>query len=338
MPEPTVPKSGLMPGPLPLRIATWRYDRTQALYDGRIRIPGRAVEMIDEPLEDIFAKAFTTAEYEVSELSFSNYLRMSVDGRCAYRGIPVFPSRAFRHGSFYVLKDGPVREPRDLVGCRIGVREFSMTAALAARGALRDQFGIGPEQMCWVVGDVDHHERDTIPLPSLHRDIPIEVAQGVFLDDMLLDGRLDAILAYKPIGSALGPAPKARRLFEDTEAVEKAYFAQTGIFPIMHLIGLRTRDGDVDPTLAKGVYEAFAGAQALASGDLAYEQALKIGLPWLRQELARTVALMGEDFWPCGFAANRRVMEAMIAWSFKDGMIPRMPEPGELFFEELLST
>ena len=322
-----------------LRIAAWRYDRTQALYDGRVGIPGCAVAMIDAPLENIFAKAFTTAEYEVSELSFSNYLRMRVDGHCAYGGIPVFPSRSFRHGAFYVLKEGPIRQPSDLVGRRIGVREFSMTAALAARGALRDQFGIEPEQLRWVVGDVDHHERNSIPLPRLHRDIPIEVApDGAFLNDMLLDGRLDAILAYKPIGSALGKAPRARRLFEDTDVVEKAYFAKTGIFPVMHLIGLRAQDDQADPALARAVYDAFAEAQRLASADLAYEQALKIGLPWLRQELERTVAIMGEDFWPCGFRANRRVIEAMIAWSFKDGMISRLIEPEELFFPSLLST
>jgi len=321
-----------------LRIAVWRYDRTQALYDGRIGLPGRSVAMIDEPLATVFAKAFSTAEYEVSELSLSNYLRMRVDGRCAYQGIPIFPSRSFRHGAFYVLKDGPIRAPRDLIGRRIGVREFSMTAALAARGALRDQFGIGPEQMHWVVGDVDHHERDEIPLPRLYRDIPIEVAKdGAFLDDMLLDGRLDAILAYKPIRSATGDDPKARRLFEDAD-VEKAYFAQTGIFPIMHLVGLRTQEEQADPTLARDVYDAFAEAQRLANDDLAYEQALKIGLPWLRQEVQRTVAIMGRDFWPCGFAANRKVLETMIGWSFKDGMISRLIEPEELFISSLLDT
>ena len=323
----------------PLRIAVWRYDRTQALYDRRVGIPGRTVTMVDEPLEDIFAKAFTTAEYEVSELSFSNYLRMRVDGQCAYEGIPIFPSRSFRHGSFYVLVGETIRQPSELVGKRIGVREFSMTAALAARGALRDQFGVEPEQMTWVVGDVDHHERDTIPLPSLHRDIPIEVApKGVFLNDMLLDGRLDAILAYKPIESALGTTPKARRLFEDTDVVEKEYFSKTGIFPVMHLIGLRKQDEQADPSLARAVYGAFSEAQRLASADLAYEQALKVGLPWLRQELERTVAIMGDDFWPCGFQANRRVIQAMIAWSFKDGLISRLIEPEELFLPSLLST
>lgn len=320
-----------------LNVAVWRYDRTQALYDGRISFGGRQAAMVDKPLEEIFSKAFTSAEYEVSELSLSNFLRMRVDGQCAYQGLPIFPSRSFRHGAFYVRKDSDIRDPRDLVGRRIGVREYSMTAALAARGGLRDQFGVEASQLRWVVGDVSERERDSIPLPRLHKEISIEVATGL-LDEMLLDGELEAILAYKPMKSAMGSSPGSRRLFEDSEAVEKDYYARTGVFPIMHLIGVRTSDAKADPTLVRDVYRAFAEAQEIASGDLAYEQALKIGLPWLRQELERTRAIMGGDYWPSGFVANRKVLETMINWSFMDGLISRRIDPEELFFGEMLST
>lgn len=322
-----------------LRVAVWRYDRTQALHDGRIGIDGYTATVIEEPLEDMFAKAFGSAEYEVSELSFSNYLRLCVDGQCAYQGIPIFPSRSFRHGAFYVRTGSDIRQPADLVGRRIGVREFSMTAALAARGALRDQFGVESDQVSWVVGDVDAREREQVPLPRLFKELSIEVAKdGALLDRMLLAGEIDAILAYKPPKSALASPPGSRRLFDQAEATEKAYFAQTGIFPVMHLIGVRTDKVSTDARLPMSVYRAFASAQDVANADLTYEQALRIGLPWLRFELDRTVATMGADFWPCGFGANRRVLEAMIAWSFKDGLISRLVEPEQLFHESVLST
>jgi 4,5-dihydroxyphthalate decarboxylase len=322
-----------------LRVAVWRYDRTQALHDGRVGIDGYSTTVIEEPLEEMFAKAFGSAEYEVSELSFSNYLRMCVDGHCAYRGIPIFPSRSFRHGAFYVRSGSDIRQPTDLLGRRIGVREFSMTAALAARGALRDQFGFESNQVSWVVGDVDAREREQIPLPRLFRELSMEVAKdGALLDEMLLAGEIDAILAYKPPKSALARNPGSRRLFDEAEATEKAYFAQTGIFPIMHLMGVRTDKVNADARLPLSVYRAFASAQEIANADLTYEQALRIGLPWLRFELGRTIATMGTDFWPCGFAANRRVLEAMIVWSFKDGLISRLVEPERLFHESVLST
>jgi 4,5-dihydroxyphthalate decarboxylase len=136
----------------PVTIGTWRYDRTEAIYDGRVGLGGRPFELVDAPLEEIFVRAFTKAEFDVSELSFSNYLRLSVAGQCPYIGIPVFPSRSFRHGAFYIRTDAGIAEPKDLIGRRIGVREFSMTAALAARGALRDQFGIKAEDLHWVMG------------------------------------------------------------------------------------------------------------------------------------------------------------------------------------------
>jgi 4,5-dihydroxyphthalate decarboxylase len=322
-----------------INMGVWRYDRTQALYDGRVKIPGRSVSMIELPLEELFTKAFSTADYEVSELSLSNFIRLKADGACAYQGIPVFPSRSFRHGAFYVRADSEITDPRALIGRKVGVREYSMTAALAARGALRDQFGIESEQLHWVIGDVNTRERDVISLPKLYRDIPIEVAVGdVFLDDMLLAGELDAILAYKPIESARGATPTTRRLFENRERVEKDYYAQTGVFPIMHLIGIRTSDAEKHSTLVKDVYIAFNDAQRLANEDLAYEQALKIGLPWLSQELERTVEVMGKEFWTHGFAANRHVLETMINWSFMDGMISRRIAPEELFFDQMLST
>jgi 4,5-dihydroxyphthalate decarboxylase len=320
----------------PISIAVWRYDRTQALFDGRVKVAGLSTRFIDAPLEEIFSRAFDKGEFEASELSFSNYLRLTAAGQCLYRGIPTFPSRSFRHGAFYIRNDGAIRKPEDLVGRRVGVREYSMTAAIAARGALRDQFGVDTTRIYWVVGDVDGRERDVIPLPRLYKPIGIEVAKGgAFLSDMLLGGEVDAILAYKPIKPFEKADRRVRRLFDDHVAVEKEYFAKTRVFPIMHLMGLRRDVAERDPDVGVAIYEAFAEAQRLAMEDLRYEQALKLSLPWLRDEVSRTIAIMGDDFWPNGFTANRAVIQHMIRWSFDDGLIDRMVEPEELFLPEL---
>jgi 4,5-dihydroxyphthalate decarboxylase len=320
-------------------VAVWRYDRTQALYDGRVTLQDREMSLIDAPLEEIFSRALGNAEFHVSELSFSNFLRLTVAGKCAYLGIPVFPSRSFRHGAFYVRKGANIREPGDLVGRKVGVREYSMTAALAARGALRDQFGVGSDQIHWVMGDVDEKERDRIDLPTLHRPIPIECApEGALLSDMLLNGELDALLAYKPIAPYKKGDARVSRLFEDPAAVEERYFTETGIFPIMHLVGVRRDAAEADPALPMAVYRAFTAAQEIADADLHLEQALKIGLPWLGRELKRTIQIMGENYWPSGFKANRDVLKRMIDWSFQDGLIPARIEPEELIFKGLLET
>jgi 4,5-dihydroxyphthalate decarboxylase len=322
-----------------LTVAVWRYDRTQALYDGRVSVEGRQMTLIDAPLEEIFSRALGNAEFHVSELSFSNFLRLTVAGKCAYSGVPVFPSRSFRHGAFYVRKGANIRSPEDLVGRRVGVREYSMTAALAARGALRDQFGVRSDQVRWVMGDVDEKERDRIDLPTLYRPIPIECApDGALLSDMLVNGELDALLAYKPIAPYKSGDGRVARLFPDPAEVEERYFAETRIFPIMHLVGVRRDVADLDPELPMAVYRAFTAAQEFADADLHLEQALKIGLPWLAREVKRTIEIMGDDYWPSGFKANRPVLKRMIDWSFEDGLIPARIEPEELFFPQLLAT
>lgn len=320
-----------MIGKSPLSLAVWRYDRTQPLYDGRVEVPGFELELIDAPLEEIFSRALEGAEFDVSELSFSNYLRLSVAGKCAYAGLPIFPSRSFRHGVFYVRDDDTIRSPRDLIGKRVGVREYSMTAALAARGALRDHYGVEAQDIKWVMGDVDEVERDAIVLPELYRPISIEaLAPTELLTLALLDGELDAILAYKPI-LPFKEGKGVRRLIQDHPAAEADYFGKTSIFPIMHLMGIRKDVATKHPGLPAQLVSTFGDAQDLATEDLRTEQALKIGLPWIGAEYQRTVQIMGEQFWPQGLTANRKVIERMVEWSYLDGLISRIPAIEDLF-------
>lgn len=328
-----------MANELPLKVAVWRYDRTQGIFDGRISLPGRRMDLIDAPLEEIFSRAFEKAEFEISELSFSNYLRLSVAGKCPYVGIPIFPSRSFRHGAFYVRNNAGIRKPQDLVGRRVGVREYSMTAAVAARGALRDQFGVRSEDISWIMGDVDHRERSEINIPPLHKNIDLQAAPaGRLLETMLLDGEIDALVAYKPFAAFNASDPRVSRLFEDPESVEETYFKEFGVFPIMHLMGIRQDTARTNPNLSREVYDAFAGAQQLADADLHIEQALKISLPWLAREVRRTTEVMGSNYWSPGFKSNRKVIERMIEWSFEDGLIPSRIRAEDLFDPKLLET
>lgn len=322
-----------------ITIALGRYDRTEPVIDGRIPLAGGyRARFVSPPTEEMFAEAFDRGAYDASELSFSNFLRHAVAGMGRYVGLPVFPSRSFRHGTLYVRRGGPVRAPGDLVGRRVGVREYSMTAALAARGALRDQYGVDTARLTWVVGDVDKRERATIPLPSLHRPIALQDAQGRLLVDMLASGEIDALLAYKPPATFKDGAGPIRRLFDDVPDAEAAFFEASRIFPIMHLVGLRQDHAQADPELGASLYEALAEAGRLALANLRHVDTTRIALPWLSRERERTVALMGEDYWPSGLSANRKVLQKMIAWSFADGLIPTMPDIDDLMLPSLRHT
>ena len=145
-----------------ITIAVGYYDRTRPLIDGSIRVEGFETHVASGDLEEIFSQAFTSAPHDVTELSFSNFLIASSRGECPYLALPIFPSRSFRHSAIYIRSDRGIRSPVDLRGKRIGSREYSNTASMVVRGILSDEYGFIPGQSQWVIGDVDHVERQAI--------------------------------------------------------------------------------------------------------------------------------------------------------------------------------
>jgi 4,5-dihydroxyphthalate decarboxylase len=318
---------------LSLSVGLGRYDRTQALLDGRVQPSGFAITVSSPPLEEIFARSFDKQEFDVSELSFSNFLALTASGKCAYAALPIFPSRMFRHSAIYVRSDRAIHSPKDLIGRIIGVREYSNTATLTVKGILADEYGIRASDIHWRYGAVD--VTDTPPktrkLPTGVHIEPIPSASN--LSDMLLAGELDGIISYKPPKCFLEKHPSVERLFANHREVEEAYFRKTGIFPIMHLVGIR-KDilGSVGPALCA----AFEEAKRSALKDLESYQALAVSLPWAPAEYSRTKEILGDDPWPSGLKANRNAIEASMRWSFEQGLLERKLEISELFAPDLL--
>lgn len=322
-----------------MTIAVGDYDRTRPLIDGRISIPGRSATYTCPPFETMFSNAFDRGAYEVTELSFSNFVRLTARGSCAYVGLPIFPSRSFRHSAWYIRDGGPIRTPEDLRGKRIGVREYSMTAAVVARGALADETGVRANEIEWVIGDVDVKERDVIvptPLPS---DYKISALRpGSFLVDQLLNGEIDALLAYKPPKAFKAGDTRIVRLYEDYGSREEAFYRRSGMFPIMHLMGVRRDVLESDPGLPMALCDAFAQSKDSALDTLRSEQALGVSLPWLVQEVSRTTALMGPDWWPYGIARNRDTLGSMLRYLHEQGLVERTPTLEEIFHSTTLET
>src|SRR5215831_16776479 len=119
---------------IPITIACGNYDRTRPIMDGRVKVEGCAVTYLPLYPEEIFFRAFKYHEFDVSELSFSSYLRTVAAGTSAYVGIPAFVSRIFRHSGIYVRTDAGIRTPQDLRGKRIGLPEYQITAVVWMRG------------------------------------------------------------------------------------------------------------------------------------------------------------------------------------------------------------
>jgi 4,5-dihydroxyphthalate decarboxylase len=315
----------------PITVAVGDYDRTRELLNGAVGVPGFDARFITGDLEEMFAKAFGPADHEVTEISFSNYLISTLRGECAYVALPLFPSRSFRHSAIYVRPGSGIASPRDLAGKRIGTREYSNTLSLVARGILADEYGFAPQDSQWIVGDVDHVERESIDSRNWpDNGVSIVGLPGKPLSTLMAEGGLDALIAYTPPAGFGGPgAPQ--RLFPDWRSAEQDYFRRTRRFPIMHVMGIRKDVLEANPTLPAALMQAFEAAKAHALAQLAVHQALPVMLPWTTAETEATQALMGADFWPQGIEANRDMLASQVRWSFEQGLIARQPSLDELF-------
>jgi 4,5-dihydroxyphthalate decarboxylase len=305
------------------------FDRTRPLLDGRVEVPGFDVGWTSGALESLFSRAFGTAEFDVTELSFCNYLIATAGGGSPYAGLPIFPTRVFRHHAIFIRTDRGIRTPRDLEGRAVGLREYTNTAALVARGVLAEQYGVDLAKVRWRVGDVDVRERDTIKLPALPPPYDIAVETRGLLSDLLARGDLDALIAYQP--PRCHGQPGVGRLFPRWREEEQRYFADTGVFPIMHLMVAKRTTLERYPALGSALFDAFCQAKALVFRELAIEQAPKVSLPWTAAHLAETQRVLGANFYAYGLEACRKTLEAQIRFARTQHLVARDVAVEELF-------
>ena len=318
---------------VPITIACGNYDRTRAIRDGRVKVEGCAVTYLPLYPEEIFHRAFKFQEFDVSEISFSSYHPHGGGRqRAAYIGVPAFVSRIFRHSGIYIRKGAGIEQAGGSARqahrrARIPDHRGGLDARHDAARIRREAVGIhwrsgGQEQ-------AGRHERTPLkPIPGL--DLK-PIGADKTLVGMLRDGELDALFTARAPSSFLDGEPHIARLFPDTRAAEQAYYKKTGLFPIMHLIGIRRTLCEKYPWLATSVYKAFCEAKALAMIDLRDVNALMVTLPWLEAETNETAAIMGDDFWKYGIAENMPEIEALTQYASEQGLIDRKPKVEELF-------
>lgn len=316
---------------LQISIAMGDYDRTRALYDGRVQIDGvDPIYMLQSP-EEMFFRAMRSQDHDVTELSFSSYLVKHARGECPYIAIPVFLSRAFRHTSLYARKDRIAR-PEDLKGKRIGLPEYQLTANVWARALLADDHGVHPRDVTWVRGGIDTPGRPEKVKLQLPPDVRIEDApEGSTITELLDSGGIDAFMAPRAPGPRALANPNVGWLFDDPTAAATDYYRRTGIFPIMHVVGVRTALAERHPWLPGALFKAFSQSKAAALEALSDTSATKVTLPFVEEQLARARALLGPDFWSYGVAPARRTLEAFVRHHHLQGLSPRQVPVDELF-------
>lgn len=318
---------------LRLTFACGLYDRMLPIYSGEIKPEGIDLQFIniDSPRE-VFDRMTGNLEFHVAELSSSEFIARLIAGVCPFVAIPVFPSRAFRHGAITVSARSGIQIPKDLEGRRIGVPLYTMTAAVWIRGHLQHEYNVDLSTITWIEGSMDSPGKYGSPnvLP-LVRPVSIETNRsGSSLGELLEQGKIDAVVGTG-VPNVIKRNPEIRRLFSDFQAVEKDFFRRTGIFPIMHLLVIRRDVYDAHPFVAASLYNAFCAAKASAMAKMRETIALRYMLPWLSVHIQEMDDVFGQDAWPYGIEANRPTLEALVAYLAEQGLTERLIPIEDIF-------
>ena len=311
---------------LRLTIACGPYDRTQALRDGTIKPEGIELTYITLQPAEIFWRMLQYKEFDISEMSLSNYTSLVSAGNAPFVAIPVFPSRVFRHSYFFINTNAGITRPEDLKGKRGGVPEYSMTAAVYMRGLLQHEYGVRPTDVAWTQGRADRLGKK---LPS---DIRLtQAAPGVELGDMLERGELDFLMtANNPLSFRRG-SPNVKRLFPNYMELEKDYYRRAKIYPIMHTVVIRREIYERDPWVALSLYKAFLRAKELSFRLLLETGSPKASFAWLQPMIEEEQRIIGKDWYPYGIEANRPSIEALLQYTFEHGLSDRRLAIEDLF-------
>lgn len=324
---------------LKLTLAAGVYDRLAALADGRVRADGIDLNFLALSPEEMFFRMMRYREFDVSEMSMSSYVISLTWDEAPFIAIPVFPSRFFRHSGIYISTKSGIREPRDLIGKRIGAPEYQLSAPVWIRGILSDDYGVDVRSVTHFTGGIEapgRKEKIKIDLPA---DIPVTpIGPEQTLATMLADGEIDALVSPRAPSTFLSRPDAVARLFPDFGSAERDYFRRTRIFPMMHTVVIRRDVYQANRWIAQSLQKAFIASQKLAYDQLADAPALPVMLPWLMSHIEETKREMGDTWWPYGLTGNRHALETFLRYHHEQGLSRRPVAVEELFAPETLET
>jgi 4,5-dihydroxyphthalate decarboxylase len=325
-------------GNIHLTLACEDYDRTRPLKDGRIKPEGIELNYLVLSVEEIFWRMMKYEEFDASELSMGAFLTAAAQGRRPFIAIPVFPSRTFRHRCIFINTTSGIERPEDLPGKRMGVPEYSMTAAVWLRGLFQHEYGVPPEEIDWVQAGEEHPGRKDRVDFEMPAGLRMESRPDSTLNAMIESGEIDAMMSPRMPTCFLNGSPRVRRLFPNYRQAEMEYFRKTGLFPIMHVVVIRRAIYDAHPWVAQSLYKGFCAAKDLCMKELYDTNVLRVSLPWTSAEYEETRALMTSDYWPYGIAPNRANLETLHSYLYEQGLIKQRLNLDELFAHQTVEA
>jgi 4,5-dihydroxyphthalate decarboxylase len=308
-----------------LTLACGNYEIVRPIIDGTIKPDGINLTILtDIDSSTRHWRFLRNREFDVAEVSASSFL-LAKDLDHPFVGIPVFLHRRFRHEFVFINKHKNITKPTDLIGKKVGVKSYQVSAILWMRGILEQEYGVPHKSIHWF-SEIDE-DIEFIPPADLKLT---RLSHTQTLEDMLVSGELDAVIHADLIEPYINNHPNVGRLFDDYKSEEINYYKKTHIFPIMHVMSVKKEIVDANPWVPISLYKAFDRAKSLAMKRMFNPRI--VPLAWYRHAWEEQIKLLGPDPWEYGLSdANRHTLETLIGYSYAQGMIKRKLTLDELF-------
>ena len=317
------------PGKLKLTMMTGNYETVRALKDGTVQAKGIELIIGGYPGgRDIHTKVAVGEGCDINEFNGGQYCIVKDKGRDII-GIPVFLHRRFRHGFIFINKNAGIKSPKDLIGKRIGMNSYGPAAHYWMRGHLEHDFGVPHRSMTYVV-----ERPEDVTSMDTPADLKFELLpKGKDVEEMLLHGELDVIMAPGVPKAVAERDPRVGHLWDNYVDVERDYFRRTGIFPIMHITTLPMEIVTKYPWVVEILTHAFDEAKQLAFKRLANPRI--VPLAWFRSDWEDERHFLGRDPWEYGLSdINKKNYDLLAQFVYEQGMTQRRMTLKDLFAKE----
>ena len=310
---------------IPLTLACGDYEIIRALKEGEVEPDGIDLTVLTEMDSTTRHWRFIrNRDFDMAETSASSYVVAKDQGQ-AVTALPVFLHRRFRHGFVFINTTKGIKKPSDLIGRKVGIKSFLVTAGHWMRGILEHEYGV-PHKSVEYFAELDEDIEFTP-----HADLKItRLPHAKSVETMLAEGELDAVIHSSIIKPFAAKDPRVGRLFPDFKNEEIAYYKKTGIFPIMHVLGVKQEIVDQHPWVPINMFQAFQRAKAIAMARMANPRI--VPLAWYREAWEEQEQILGPDPWEYGLGdKNRHTIETLAGYSHEQGLTRRRLTADDLF-------
>ena len=285
-------------GPVRLRTNLADYPVTMAMKDGRITSPIADLDYCGPKTANKGFKAMLREnQFDAGELAIITFLQAKAYGK-PYTLLPYpISGRPQHHCVAYDSAHGTL-SPKDLEGKKVGVRSYSQTTGLWARGVLQHEYGVDLDKITWMT-QVDGHLVEYSDPPNSER-LPTDSS----LPQMLFDGELAAVI----MGGDMPKDERVKTIIPNAKAEGAAWVERTGVLPINHMFVVHDEVARTRPDVVKEIFRMLTESRAATDATAVFP--------------------------PIGLEPNRKQFEMAIDWSFEQKIIPRRLSVDELFTDE----